>query len=652
MNVPAQRARLRQVTGLDGLRGLAVLAVIVYHFFGDLLPGGYLGVDMFFVLSGFLITSLLLREFAVTNTISLKDFWIRRFRRILPAAMVVLFTCTAVVGLVGAHAHGGTSDLAVGIREQFLGTAFFVNNWVQIATNQSYFADNEIQVFAHYWSLAVEEQFYLIWPLVVIALLMLAKGRDQARGRRKLGILTVVLAVASLVGMAVLYDPSADPTRVYYGTDTHAFGLLIGALLATLLTSSSPDPYADSWPSHRRFGWIVKASAVTYGSVALVLYLAQLFLMGDDLPVTYRGGLFATSVLGAIMIWAVVREAQPLHLIFSTAPMRYLGQRSFSLYLWHWPVVIILDELFGTRANGEGLNSWWIGIMAAVVSFALAEGSYRLIENPFRRKGYKQTMIAAWRNRPFAQPAAKRKQFSLAASYVVAFVAVSATLLGTANAVVNSSDKTQLESDLEQLANGALPDGANQALPPTPTPEPEPEITRLNPTPKGPEITAIGDSVMLASSAALQQRFPGISIDAAVSRHYNAGVPIIQSLKDQGLLRKYIFLGFGTNGATTDAGELEQILAIAGEDRVLFIATPYGDRVWMPPARQEIVELAKEHDNVFIADWCTHALNNPAILREDYIHPTLEGATEYATAFYYASLQYAFGGKKTTTGCV
>lgn len=652
MNVPAQRARLRQVTGLDGLRGLAVLAVIIYHFFGDLLPGGYLGVDMFFVLSGFLITSLLLREFAVTNTISLKDFWVRRFRRILPAAMVVLFISTAVVGRFGAYAHGGTSDLAVGIREQFLGTAFFVNNWIQIATNQSYFADNEIQVFAHYWSLAVEEQFYLIWPLVVMALLMLAKGRQQRRGRRELGILTVVLALASLTGMIFLYDPTADPTRVYYGTDTHAFGLLVGALLAIALTSSSPDPYADSWPSQRRFVWIVKASASVYGTVALALYVAQLMIMGDDLPATYRGGLFITSVLGAIMIWAVVREAQPLHLIFSTAPMRYLGQRSFSLYLWHWPVVVILDELFGTRANGEGLNSWWIGIMATVVSFALAEGSYRVIENPFRRRGYKQTVIAAWRNRPFAKTGPTRKDFSLAASYMVAFLMVSATLVGTASAVVNSSDKTQLERDLEQLADGSLPESADSAPLPTPTPEPEPEIKRLNPTPKGPEITAIGDSVMLASTAALQQRFPGISIDAAVSRHYNAGVPILQSLKGQGLLRKYIFLGFGTNGATTDAAELEQILSIAGKDHVFFVATPYGDRVWMPPARQEIVELAKKHDNVFIADWCTHAQNNPAILREDYIHPTLEGAMEYATAFYYASLQYAFGGKKTTSGCL
>ena len=146
--------------------------MVLYHFFPSLLPGGYLGVDLFFVLSGFLITSLLVREFRTSGRISLKDFWVRRFRRILPAAVSVLVMCTALVAWIGG-------DLAVGLRQQFLGTLFFVNNWTQIATSQSYFADNEIQVFAHYWSLAVEEQFYVIWPLLITGVFLISRRKPR-----------------------------------------------------------------------------------------------------------------------------------------------------------------------------------------------------------------------------------------------------------------------------------------------------------------------------------------------------------------------------------------------------------------------------------------------------------------------------------------
>ncbi|WP_254868262.1 acyltransferase family protein [Corynebacterium sp. Marseille-Q2823] len=370
-----RRARLRPVPGLDGLRGLAVLAVVIYHFFGDLLPGGYLGVDMFFVLSGFLITSLLVREFAVTGRISLTDFWIRRFRRILPAALVVLCLCTALVAMIGG-------DLAVGIREQFLGTFFFVNNWTQIATSQTYFAPNEVQVFAHYWSLAVEEQFYLLWPLLMFGAFALSR-----RQPKRLPIaLSLVLAVASAAAMALLFTPGEDPTRVYYGTDTHAFGLLIGALLSLLLTSTSKEAKADSWASTS-----TGVIAGTVGALALVGYLAQLVWMSADLGVTYRGGLVLTSLLGAAMIWGVVRETGPLTWLFRTRVMRWLGQRSFSLYLWHWPVVMILRELSDAPA-------WLLGLLALPLSFLLAEVTYQFVENPFRRAGY----VATWRTYCFA----------------------------------------------------------------------------------------------------------------------------------------------------------------------------------------------------------------------------------------------------------
>ncbi len=615
-----RRARLRPVPGLDGLRGLAVLAVVLYHFFGDLLPGGYLGVDMFFVLSGFLITSLLVREFAVSGRISLTDFWVRRFRRILPAALVVLFLCTALVAMIGG-------DLAVGIREQFLGTFFFVNNWTQIATSQTYFAPNEVQVFAHYWSLAVEEQFYLLWPLLMFGAFALSR-----RQPKRLPIaLSLVLAAASAAAMALLFTPGEDPTRVYYGTDTHAFGLLIGALLSLLLTSTSKEAEADSWASTS-----MGALAGTVGALALVGYLAQLVWMGADLEFTYRGGLVLTSLLGAAMIWGVVRETGPLTWLFRTRVMRWLGQRSFSLYLWHWPVVMILRELSDAPA-------WLLGLLALPVSFLLAEVTYQFVENPFRRAGYVATWRTYWASRPTV--AEMKDGFGKAMwPAVPAMVLLSA--LGVAYGLVTSQDQTELERELERMSHANEQAAASAPATPTETKKP-PEKRAL---PAGTAINAVGDSVMLASSEALNERFPGILIDAEVSRHYAEAIAEIRQLKESGQLRSTVFVGLGTNGPAAE-GEMDELLTLLGSNRTVVLVVPYGERDWMGQARAEIIEAAKEHDNVYVADWCGMAQENPALLYDDGVHPQAEGAALYVQALSDALEQYSNGDKSTTTAC-
>lgn len=621
------RARLRQVPGLDGLRGLAVLAVVIYHFFGDILPGGYLGVDMFFVLSGFLITSLLVREFNVTGRISLKGFWLRRFRRILPAALIVLSICTAIVALIGG-------DLAVGIREQFLGTFFFVNNWTQIATSQTYFAPNEVQVFAHYWSLAVEEQFYLIWPLLMLGVFAISRRKPK---RLPIAV-SLILAIASAVAMALLYSPGEDPTRVYYGTDTHAFGLLIGAMLSLLMTSTDKDMDADSWPAANK-----GILAGTVGSFALVGYLAQLVWMGADRDFTYRGGLVLTSVLGAAMIWAVVRESGPLTWIFRTRVMRWLGQRSFSLYLWHWPVVMIVHAL-------SDAPSWLLGLLSLPLSCVLAEVTYQFVENPFRRAGFRPTWRAYWAARPSAQEV---KDGFGKAMWPAVPVLVVLSVLGVGYALVTSEDKSELERELERMAlsNEQAENSApaqSSSAPAKPSETTKPKEKRALPT--GNEISAIGDSVMLAASEALNERFPGISIDATISRHYSAALPVIKAQKDSRQLRSTVFVGLGTNGATFE-GQMDELIDIVGPERTLVLVLPYGERDWMGQARAEIIDAATAHDNVYIADWCGMAQENPAMLYDDGVHPLPEGAHLYADALYDAMEQYANEEKNLTTVC-
>lgn len=636
-----RHARLRQVKGLDGLRGLAVIAVVLYHFFPSLLPGGYLGVDLFFVLSGFLITSLLVREFRTSGTISLKDFWVRRFRRILPAAVSVLVMCTALVAWIGG-------DLAVGLRQQFLGTLFFVNNWTQIATSQSYFADNEIQVFAHYWSLAVEEQFYVFWPLLITGVFLISRRKP-----RRLPILVAaVLAIGSAVAMALIYVPGEDPTRVYYGTDTHAFGLLTGAVLSLLMTSTKSDPQADSWAAA---GKAESRIAGIIGTVALIGYGVQLFLMPDDAEITYRGGLFLTSVLGVLMVWGVVREYGPMTPLFRTKVMRWFGQRSFSLYLWHWPVIMMLKALFEGNQNSD--KSWILGLVAVPISLLLSEISYQFIENPFRRGGYKKTWKTYWSSRPgFSE---LRDGFGKTMWPVVPFLVI-ASVAGVVYGVVNSSDKTELEQQLEQLqqqnqSSNNAPAQPNDAAPQPPAEDNDDKAAakdkKTRPMPQGKDITAVGDSVMLASSGALKQRFPQIYVDADVSRHYTAGIQVLQQLKDSGQLRDTVFLGFGTNGPAFP-DQIKEALDIIGEDHTVVMAVPYGDREWMAQSQQDVLDAAKEYDNVYIADWCGHAQSNPEILYSDGVHPMPERTGEYSDAFYDALKQYSNGDKTVSSQCV
>lgn len=664
------RARLRQVAGLDGLRGLAVAAVVVYHFFGDVLPGGYLGVDMFFVLSGFLITSLLLREYDTTGTVNLKDFWVRRLRRIMPTAIVVLVVCTAIVGVIGG-------DFAVNIRTQFLGSLFFVSNWTQIATSASYFADSEVEVFAHYWSLAVEEQFYLLWPLALFALLAVW----GARKRLHIALASLLAAVASAIAMAVVYSPDTDPTRVYYGTDTHAFGLLIGAVLAMLLTTSKADPTRDSWPVLELTRARFVASLIGLGAAAI--YVVQLFVMADDGNFPYWGGLFITSLAGAGMIYAVVYEVAPLRWIFEFPLMRYLGQRSFSIYLWHWPVIMIIREL-APEETLDGHAVWW-GLLAVAVSLGLSELSYRWIENPFRRKGYGTVFAVIWAHRPRKASASAPASPKAPVAWIAGLVLTVGSVSGTAYAVVNSSDKTQLEQDLDALAehnrqqrqemqkqagdaetgdakkiDTEKSDGEKSSNDSSSTgsssdrekskDKPNKEDVSDRSMPAGDEITAIGDSVMLASLMALNEEYPGIYVDADVSRAWGVGIQVASSLASQGLLRDTVVLGFGTN-SEAHPGEIASMMEIMGEDRTVVMVLPYGDRSWMPRAREQIIEAAKTYDNVYIADWCTHAMHTPGALREDGIHPDPIGATEYVTAITYAMQQYVNGDKNTDTLC-
>ncbi len=348
---------------LDGVRGLAVAAVIAFHLGYVWAPGGFLGVDLFFVLSGYLITSLLLTEHARTGRVDLTRFWTRRARRLLPALALVI---TAVIVMVPAST---TPDERGMIRDDTLATLVYGANWRFAATGEAYFAQfPDPSPLRHMWSLAVEEQFYLFWPLVVIGLLALA-GRRRARSQAGPLLLTCAAGVVgSAFVLAVLYQPGGDPSRAYYGTDSRVHQLLVGALLATVLRRFATRRTESTARAGR---WLTPVSAL--------LLVACFATLDSHEGAYYRGGSLLVAVAAAGLVLALEwAPATTLARALSVRPLRYVGQLSYGLYLWHWPVLIWISPPGYTGAS--------IGMDAArlAVTFALASASYHLVEQPIR----------------------------------------------------------------------------------------------------------------------------------------------------------------------------------------------------------------------------------------------------------------------------
>jgi peptidoglycan/LPS O-acetylase OafA/YrhL len=346
--------------GLDGLRALAVLAVIAYHEQFAWASGGLLGVGIFFTLSGFLITSLLIEQWAARGRIRLGDFWARRARRLLPALFVMLAVVTAWVTVADRARLAGLRG-AVGA------AAGYFSNWYLIAKNQSYFARFAPPApLDHLWSLAVEEQFYLLWPLLLICGLALFSARGKA-APRWLIIPTAALCLASIFAMASFYQPGFDPTRVYEGTDTRAFGLLIGAMLAL------------AWPVGRAVnpGKAGRGLLDLLGIAGLVVIGVMIWRVGEYSPFAYRGGLVLLSVATAAVVATTACPGTLVGLALGWRPLRWIGARSYGIYLWHYPIIVLT-----TPANSKpDLARAALQIAAVIV---IASLSWRFIEEPIR----------------------------------------------------------------------------------------------------------------------------------------------------------------------------------------------------------------------------------------------------------------------------
>lgn len=601
----------RYITGLDGIRAIAVIMVLAYHLKLALFKSGFLGVTVFFVLSGYLITGILISEVEEEGTIDLKNFWLRRIRRLVPAVMsmaVVIIFVSAVVNRI---------IFTKGCKD-FLASVLGFNNWWQIFNKVSYFeAAGVPSPFTHCWSLAIETQFYLIYPLILLGIYKLVKSRGEGRAKRGLlfaGV-TLLLALISVILMIVLFDPQKDASRVYYGTDTRAFSLLFGALLAIL------------W-EYRMVPRRLSASVnMVLGSVSFAVLLVMTIAINGSSNFWYRGGQFFGTILTVLMVYAVSGRKTCLSRFLSNPVLKWIGDRSYSIYLWHYPIILLISK--GLKA------SWWITLIEIVLSVVLAELSYRFIETPIRH-GIIGEYLNILRSRPKSRQEKKRQvqvarrslkvmagTFVLTVSLILCMVFVpkknALDTLQKRETKAKETGKMTEEQLAKQKANGSESDDTICTADLT-----DDEIL------EGLNLLLIGDSIAVDVTDDFYEMFPNSVSDTKIGRITSLGKQVLDSYIDE---KKWEGEGviFASLSNSPINGELEDIREKIGKDMPLFLTTvriPH--ETFEEESNSKIKKFVEENDHTYLIDWYAASEGHDEYFDADDTHLLPAGAKAYA----------------------
>lgn len=589
----------KYIKEIDGLRALAVIMVLAYHLKMPFAKSGLLGVTVFFVISGYLITGILINEIEESGGVDLKNFWLRRIRRLLPAVLsmaVVMIFVSAVVNRVVFTK--GCNDL--------LSAVFGYNNWWQIFRKVSYFENaGAPSPFTHCWSLAIETQFYLIYPILLILL-------SKARNRGKVfATVTAVLAMISVVLMGVLYSPDGDPSRVYYGTDTRAFSLLIGALAAI------QKEYHIIKVKLRGKLWAV------IGSISVLILIGMMMLISSYSSFLYYGGQAIVSVLAAFVVYAVTVSRSLLNIILDSSILKWIGDRSYSIYLWHYPIIVLMSG--GKRA------AWWIVILEVVLSVGFAELSYRFIETPVRH-GIIGEYIGIINSRPHNRRE-RHRQIQVARRSLKAMAAVLATGLALSLCIAFVPKKTTLDTvakrekkatEVTKLTNQKLKEQkAKKTAKTSKSTMTDEELL------KNVQMLLIGDSITVDVTDYFYKVLPNSISDTKIGRSTLTGVKVFDEYQTQ---KKWdgdgVIFALGTNGPMYDTlGRIRQKVG----DKPLFLTTVHAPKEDFESSNnEEIRKFVKEHEHTYLIDWYTASADHPEYFDQDDTHLLPKGAEAYA----------------------
>ncbi|MBU7227633.1 acyltransferase family protein [Staphylococcus pseudintermedius] len=570
----------RYMPGLDGVRAVAVIAIIIYHLNPQWLSGGFLGVDTFFVISGYLITSLLLTEYHNTGKIELMSFWLRRVKRLIPA---VLFL---VMGVIVLSLIFMPTEIQK-VRADSIAAIFYVSNWWYIMQNVDYFEQFAVQPLKHLWSLAIEEQFYLVFPIVLLSLLSFIRRLKSIR------IIFLILLVISMIAMMVLYVPNENVARVYFGTDTRIQTLLMGVLLALV------------WPPFQlkaKVNTQMRTMIDTAGVVGLAILFICFKFVSETNSILYYGGFFLISTVTLLVIASSVHPSGYFAKFLGNKVFTFIGSRSYSLYLWHYPIIVLIHHQFV-----QGQIPPLVYVVEILLMVLMAEFSYKFIEQPFRKEGFNIfafNHLKNWRSQKVLRTWL----------VIILLIPTLLVMVGGFNRFAKKNSTRVTEVNTEEI----------DKLITQPLPLPQLEIDGFVVKGNKQKYASwkpllIGDSVMVDIGDDFRSFVPKADINGKVGRQLVEATSLAkrqyQSYRDK---NDIVVLELGTNGDFTEE-QLNSLLEQFGEADIYLVNTRV-PRSYESHVNQVLAKAAKKRANVTLVDWYSRSENHTEYFAPDGIH--------------------------------
>ena len=592
--------KTKYLPSIDSLRAIAVIAVIIYHIDANYLPGGFLGVDLFFVLSGYLISSLIIKEYKSTGTVNLYNFYVRRARRLLPA---VYFMITVVLIII-------TLFNGVLLKKSYLDALFgyiYSSNWWYIFHKLDYFDSFGSQSpFKHLWSLAIEEQFYMFFPLIFLIFNRKSKSNNSNSKLNKNFIYVVLsLILVSLIAHILLFDIN-NINRIYFGTDTRAFSLLVGVVGAIL------------YPMDRLSERTTKKDNMIYSIVSLVSILVLIGIMINTSEYNtwlYRGGFLLVAIIGLIIIISSGRQYTFMSKLLSFKPFVFIGKISYSLYLWHFPILVVT-----TPVSEIGNPNLFYVTLRIVLIFLVATGSYMFVETPIRKLGFVNYINLLFKRIMKFKNNTKKIIFASIALVAVVFTmgvfGKSVPYLSTAFVTEMSNNKESqfISNNNENNTNNSSEhkdDNNNN------------QEGNKSEDKKYSSLLVIGDSLTVDIGEKIKEKYPGAIIDGKISRQLTAATELADQYANYNNENTAVIFQLGTNGFFTES-QVEELVKKFDKADIYFVNVKV-PRTWEKTVNKELDALKERHSDITIIDWYSVANNNQNYFEPDKVHLNSEG---------------------------